>query len=52
MPKTATAGEPAPDDVEERARDRALQALEFPGHGYESATTQVALRGAFDYLRG
>lgn len=53
MPKTATTGEPDPnDDVEERARDRALDALELPGHGYEMATTRVAIRDAYDYLRG
>jgi hypothetical protein len=53
MPKTATAGEPDPnDDVEERARDQALNALELPGHGYELSTTRIALRDAFDYLRG
>jgi hypothetical protein len=53
MPKTATAGEPDPnDDVEERARKRALDALELPGHGYEMAATRVAVGDAYDYLRG
>ena len=53
MPRTATAGDPDPNDnIEERAWDRALNALELPGQGYKSATTRVALRDAFDYLRG
>ena len=51
MPKTATAGEPDPNnDVEKRARDRALRALELPGHGYELAATRLAVGDA--YLRG
>jgi len=47
MPKTATASEPdSNDDVEERARKRALDTLELPGHGYEMAATRMEHRNA------
>ena len=51
MPSTAAAGEPDPDDVE-RAKDKALNALEVPGTGYRPGTIRLAVEDAYDYLRG
>ena len=51
MPSTAAAGEPDPDDVE-RAKQRALDALQWPGTGYKSNAVRLAVEDAYDYLRG